>query len=59
MALIIDADAHFAEPLDLWQKYIEPKYRERAFRVELGETAGQGKIIVDGKVSALFPPEFF
>jgi predicted TIM-barrel fold metal-dependent hydrolase len=59
MALIIDADAHFAEPLDLWQKYIEPKYRERAFRVELGETAGQGKIIVDRKVSALFPPEFF
>lgn len=35
------------------------KYRERAFRVELGETAGQGKIIVDRKVSALFPPEFF
>ena len=34
MALIIDADAHFAEPMDLWLRYLEPKYRERAFHVE-------------------------
>ena len=59
MSLIIDADAHFAEPLDLWQNYIDPKYKERAFRIEPAKPDERGKIIVDGKVSPLFPPEFF
>jgi hypothetical protein len=27
MSRIIDADSHFMEPLDLWERYIEPKYR--------------------------------
>ncbi len=53
MTLIIDADAHCAEPLDLWEKYLEPKYRERVFRVELGKERGQGKILIDGKLSPL------
>jgi len=26
MSRIIDADSHFMEPLDLWERYIEPKY---------------------------------
>lgn len=59
MALIIDADAHFAEPLDLWLRYLEPKYRERAFHVERDEETGLQKAIVEGKISPLEPPEFF
>ena len=27
---IIDADGHVLEPLDLWDQYMEPAYRERA-----------------------------
>ena len=30
---IIDADAHFYEPADIWDKYIEPEYYERRPRV--------------------------
>jgi predicted TIM-barrel fold metal-dependent hydrolase len=59
MALIIDADAHFAEPMDLWLRYIEPKYRERAFHVERDKKTGLQRVIVEGKVSPLEPPEFF
>ena len=29
MTAIIDADGHFIEPLNLWEKYIDPKYRDR------------------------------
>ena len=29
----IDADGHILEPPDLWEKYIEPKHRDRAIRV--------------------------
>ena len=25
----IDADGHILEPLDLWDKYIDPEFRER------------------------------
>lgn len=46
---IIDGDSHFLEPLDLWQLYIEPKYRERAVRFWLDHKTGDYKMSVDGK----------
>ena len=29
----IDADGHILEPPDLWEKYIDPKYRDRTIRI--------------------------
>ena len=26
----MDSDMHVIEPVDLWQRYIDPEYRERA-----------------------------
>ena len=34
MSRIIDADSHFMEPLDLWERYIDPKFRSRCLRFE-------------------------
>lgn len=34
--LLIDADGHILEPPDLWEKYLEPKYRPRAVRIRKG-----------------------
>ncbi|MFP6807481.1 MAG: amidohydrolase family protein [Pseudomonadales bacterium] len=31
---VIDCDSHIMEPADLWQQYLEPKYRDRAIRIE-------------------------
>ena len=28
----VDADGHILEPPDLWERYLEPKYRDRALR---------------------------
>ena len=28
----VDADGHILEPPDLWETYLEPKYRDRALR---------------------------
>jgi uncharacterized protein len=36
-ALVIDADGHILEPPDLWEKYLEPKYRDRAIRIRVGD----------------------
>ena len=30
---IIDADGHILEPVDIWDNYMEPKYRDRAPRM--------------------------
>jgi hypothetical protein len=30
---VIDADAHMHEPRDLWERYVEPKYRNDVPRV--------------------------
>jgi predicted TIM-barrel fold metal-dependent hydrolase len=35
--LLIDADGHILEPPDLWERYLEPKYRDRAVRIRVGE----------------------
>src|SRR5579883_769668 len=35
--LLIDADGHILEPPDLWERYLEPKYRERAVRIRVGD----------------------
>jgi hypothetical protein len=32
--LAIDADSHFVELLDLYEKYIDPQFRDRAFKVQ-------------------------
>ncbi|HVA43172.1 MAG TPA: hypothetical protein VNF50_06800 [Acidimicrobiales bacterium] len=31
-SLVIDADSHVLEPADLWERYLEPRYRDRAIR---------------------------
>ena len=35
--LLIDADGHILEPPDLWERYLEPQYRDRALRIRVGD----------------------
>src|SRR5437762_7387796 len=37
MSLVVDCDSHVMEPADLWQRYLEPKFRDRAIRIERRE----------------------
>ncbi len=30
---VIDADGHILEPIDIWDRYMDPAYRDRAPRV--------------------------
>src|ERR1700688_523781 len=36
-ASVVDCDGHILEPPDLWEKYLEPKYRERAMRIRVDD----------------------
>ena len=46
--LVVDMDSHVLEPPDLWQNYLEPKYRHRAIRIEQ-DADGVETLFVDGK----------
>ena len=48
-SLVVDMDSHVLEPPDLWQNYLEPKYRDRAIRIER-DADGDEVLIVDNKV---------
>lgn len=48
MSLVIDCDSHVMEPADLWLRYLEPRFRDRAIRIE--ERDGSEHLIIGEKV---------
>jgi predicted TIM-barrel fold metal-dependent hydrolase len=36
-AMIIDCDGHILEPPDMWDRYLEPRYRERGIHIKVGD----------------------
>jgi predicted TIM-barrel fold metal-dependent hydrolase len=48
VASIIDCDAHILEPADLWLEYLEPRFRDRAIRIE--EHDGRERLIIGERV---------
>jgi len=43
---VVDADGHILEPLDLWDRYIDPKFRDRAPRIVRGEN-GKEQLVIE------------
>ncbi len=43
---VIDADGHILEPLDLWDRYIDPRFRDRAPKIVKGEN-GKERLVVE------------
>src|SRR5262245_14421893 len=52
---VIDCDGHILEPPDLWEKYLEPKYRDRALRIRVGDD-GYEYLEIDNKRAKLTRP---
>ncbi len=46
---VVDADGHILEPLDLWDRYIDPAYRERRPRFVIDDN-GRERLSVEGKL---------
>src|SRR5713101_1584432 len=53
--LVIDCDGHILEPPDLWERYIDPKYRDRAMRIRVGDD-GFEYLEIDGKRAKMTRP---
>ena len=48
----VDADGHILEPPNLWETYIDPKYRDRALRIRIDEN-GLEELEIDGRRSQM------
>jgi uncharacterized protein len=47
-SLVVDSDGHVLEPPDLWQRYLEKKYVDRAIRIDRDENDWE-VLLFDGK----------
>src|SRR5437588_12313240 len=52
---VIDCDGHILEPPDLWDKYLEPKYRDRGIHIKVGDD-GFEYLEIDRKRAELTRP---
>src|ERR1700730_12196680 len=46
---VIDADGHVLEPVDIWEKYMDPAYRDRAPRI-IVDKDGKERLNIEGKI---------
>ena len=46
---VVDADGHILEPLDLWDRYMDPEFQERRPRFVIDEN-GKERLSVEGKL---------
>jgi uncharacterized protein len=46
---VIDADGHILEPLDLWQRYMDPAYRDQAPSTMVDQN-GKTRLLIGGKM---------
>src|SRR5258707_9315390 len=47
---VVDADGHILDPLDLWDNYMDPAFRDRAPRLIKAEN-GKQRLVIDGHVA--------
>ena len=49
--VVIDADGHVCEPVDLWERELPPSMRERGPRVHYDEGVGTQQVLVEDHVA--------
>ena len=45
----IDGDSHLMEPMDLFERYIDPAFRERTVKMVRDPESGKATMLADGK----------
>ncbi len=53
-AQVVDADGHVLEPMDMWENYLETKYKDRAIKWKTN-SEGMDYLEIDGKPSINAP----
>ena len=53
---IMDSDMHLREPADLWERYMEPEWRDQAPKIVSSPTRSSAMVLLDGKILKGYPP---
>ncbi len=48
-SLVVDCDSHVMEPPDLWERYLEPEFRNRAIRITRDPADGMEVLLIDNQ----------
>jgi predicted TIM-barrel fold metal-dependent hydrolase len=48
---VVDCDSHVMEPPDLWETYLEPRFRDRAIRIATDPADGLEVLLVDNRTT--------
>jgi uncharacterized protein len=46
-SFVVDCDSHVMEPPDLWERYLESKFRDRAIRIIKDPADGLETLLID------------
>ena len=55
---ILDSDMHLREPADLWDKYMEPEFRDQAPKVLSSTARSSAMVLLDGKILRGYQPTY-
>jgi len=55
---ILDSDMHLREPGNLWDKYMEPEWRERAPKILSSTARSSAMVMIDGKILQGYRPTY-
>jgi predicted TIM-barrel fold metal-dependent hydrolase len=55
---ILDSDMHLREPGNLWDKYMEPEWRERAPKILSSTARSSAMVMIEGKILQGYQPVY-
>ncbi len=55
---IMDSDMHLREPADLWDKYMEPEWRDRAPKILSSTARSSAMVLIEGKILQGYKPSY-
>ena len=54
----MDSDMHVREPADLWERYMEPEWRDQAPKILSSTARSSAMVLLDGKILKGYPPAY-
>ncbi|MGH7930884.1 MAG: hypothetical protein ACREQV_24195, partial [Candidatus Binatia bacterium] len=55
---ILDSDMHLREPADLWDKYMDPEWRDRAPNILSSTARSSAMVLIEGKILQGYKPTY-
>ena len=55
---ILDSDMHLREPADLWDKYMDPEWRDRAPKILSSTARSSAMVLIEGKILQGYKPSY-